>query len=145
MSLIPSSFDPADLVPQRFSSLLDRFFNENVGQLTRLNAFTPSVDVVETPERYELHVAVPGMKREDFKVQLNDGQLVISGERKFEKTEDGKTFHKVETQWGAFSRTFTLPKNVKRDGIVAEYKDGILNVHLPKAEESKQSLGIEVK
>ncbi|MGQ9864074.1 MAG: Hsp20/alpha crystallin family protein [Bacteroidia bacterium] len=135
----------ADLLPERFSNLVDRLFNEAVSNFSRLNTFMPNVDIVETDSAYEIHVAVPGLKKEDFKVEVSEGRLTISGERKFEKEEKGRTYHKVETQYGSFSRYFFLPEDVKAEGITAEYVDGILKVALPKDEKKAVAQRIEVK
>jgi len=136
--------DPFDLAPANISALFDRFFNESARAFNKNAAFVPSVDVLENPTQYELHVAVPGMKKEDFKLALEDNKLTISGERKSEHEEKSATLHKVETQYGSFLRSFTLPNNVNRDGIEAKYEDGLLKVVLPKTEQTKTTTQINV-
>jgi HSP20 family protein len=77
------------------------------------------------------------MKKEDFNLEVKDGTLTLSGERKFEETANGVEYHRVERVTGKFSRSFYLPQTVKHDGIKASYRDGILEVHVPKAEDAK--------
>jgi len=106
--------------------------------------WVPSVDVAEDPERYLIKVEIPEVKREDVKVGVQDGVLTIQGERKQEKEEKGKKFHRIERSYGSFMRSFTLPDDVDAAQILAEFHDGILNVTLPKSESAKPK-AIEVK
>jgi HSP20 family protein len=99
--------------------------------------WTPSVDIAETAEAFEIRAELPDVKKEDVKVTVEDGELRISGERKQEKEEKGKKFHRVERSYGSFMRSFALPENVDDSKLTAEYKDGLLNVRLPKAEKAK--------
>src|SRR5688572_32794908 len=99
--------------------------------------WTPSVDITETAEAFEIKAELPDVKKEDVKVTVEDGELRISGERKQEKEEKGKKFHRVERSYGSFMRSFTLPENVDDARLTADYKDGLLNVRLPKTERSK--------
>jgi HSP20 family protein len=99
--------------------------------------WTPSVDIAETAEAFEIKAELPDVKKEDVKVSVEDGELRISGERKQEKEEKGKKFHRVERSYGSFMRSFTLPENVDDSKLTAEYKDGLLNVRLPKTEKAK--------
>ncbi|MCS6895267.1 MAG: Hsp20/alpha crystallin family protein [Bacteroidia bacterium] len=149
MSSIVRLMDWTESLPERFRTmqeLVERMFNETASNFTRMETFVPRVDVVETEKSYEIHVAAPGMKKEDFKVELTEGRLTVSGERKFQKEEgDKKTYHRVETQYGSFMRSFLLPDDVKVDAISAEYTDGILKLHLPKDEKKAQVARIEVK
>src|SRR5882672_3873406 len=96
MSII--RYNPNDFVPASFSSLVDRFFNES---LTRNGGsiFSPKVDVIENEASYEVHLAVPGMNKEDFKVEVNDNNLTVSGERKFSNERKEKNYRSVETQY----------------------------------------------
>ena len=99
--------------------------------------WTPSVDITETAEAFEIKAELPDVKKEDVKVTVEDGELRISGERKQEKEEKGKKFHRVERSYGSFMRSFTLPENVDDARLTADYKDGLLNVRLPKTERAK--------
>ena len=99
--------------------------------------WAPSVDIAETAEAFEIKAELPDVKKDDVKVTVEDGQLRISGERKQEKDEKGKKFHRVERSYGSFMRSFSLPENVDDSKLSAEYKDGVLNVRLPKTEKAK--------
>jgi len=130
-------------VPASFSGMLDRFFNDSFG--AALKQFNPAVDIAEDEKSYEIHVAVPGVKKQDFKIDLIDGKLTISGERKLEQKKEGKNFHSLETQYGSFSRSFFLPEDVKEDKVEATYEDGLLKLTLRKKEKKVSKASIEVK
>jgi len=106
--------------------------------------WSPTVDIVETPEEFQIKAELPEVKREDVKVSVDGGVLRIEGERKQEKEEKGKKYHRVERSYGTFLRTFTLPDNVNESNVQAEFKDGLLNVRLRKSEKAKPK-SIEVK
>jgi HSP20 family protein len=110
---------------------LDRLFE------SPLTGWAPALDVQEDADNFTIRVEVPGLKREDIGVSLQDGALVISGERKAEKVEDGVEVHRQERFYGKFQRALTLPAPVAADKVKAAYKDGVLTVTLPKAEEAK--------
>lgn len=97
----------------------------------------PPVDILESKDSYLIRAELPGMKKEDFHLELEDGTLTLSGERKFEEPTNGDEYHRVERLAGKFSRSFLVPQAVKHDGIKATYRDGILEVYVPKAEEAK--------
>ncbi len=122
-----------DDMPQTFSSMLDRFFNESVNS-RGLTGFTPHVDACETEKGYEIEVALPGIRKEDISIDFQEGKLTISGERRFEKKEEGRRYQMLETQYGTFSRSFYLPDNVNADKIAAQLQDGVLLVTVPKDE-----------
>jgi HSP20 family protein len=106
--------------------------------------WAPSVDIVETPEEFQIKAELPEVKKEDVKVSVDNGVLRIEGERKQEKEEKGKKYHRIERSYGSFLRTFALPDNVDDSKVQADFKDGILNVRLRKSEKSKPR-SIEVK
>ena len=106
--------------------------------------WAPTVDISETPEEFSIKAELPEVKKEDVKVSVDNGVIRIEGERKQEKEEKGKKFHRVERIYGSFLRTFTLPDNVDESKVQAEFKDGVLNVHLRKADKAKPK-AIEVK
>jgi len=110
---------------------LDRLFESPV------QTWTPALDVQEDKEGFTIRVELPGLKREDIDVSLQDGVLVISGERKAEPLKEDTELHRQERYFGRFSRALTLPTAVAGDNVKAAYKDGILTVTLPKAEEAK--------
>lgn len=94
--------------------------------------WTPPVDIVEDEKEILVKVELPEMKREDVKVVVEDGVLTISGERRMEKEEKNKRYHRIESEYGSFLRSFTLPVATLGDNVSADFKDGILKVHLPK-------------
>lgn len=106
--------------------------------------WAPVVDITETDDEFLIKAELPEVKREEVKVSVENGVLTIQGERKQEKEEKGKKFHRVERYYGSFMRTFTVPDNVDETKVRAEFKDGVLNVHLPKTEKAKPK-AIEVK
>ncbi|WP_200974544.1 Hsp20/alpha crystallin family protein [Echinicola sp. 20G] len=136
-----NNFEPN--YPSSFSGLLDKFFNDSLNG--NVQKFSPSVDVSEDENAYELELAIPGVKKEDFKIDLLDGKLTISGERKQKETKEGKNYHTVQTQYGSFSRSFFLPEDVSHESIEAKYEDGILKVVLPKSEKKVLKSSIQVK
>jgi HSP20 family protein len=104
----------------------------------------PTVDISETDGEYLIKAELPEVKKEDVKVTVEDGVLTLQGERRQEKEEKGKRFHRVERSYGSFVRSFTLPESVDEGAVRAEYKDGMLNLHLPKTEKVKPK-AIDVK
>ncbi len=102
-----------------------------------LRAWAPALDVHEDADSFVIRAELPGLKREDIEVSLQDGALVISGERKTEKVEEGVEVHRQECYYGKFQRALTLSEPVAADKVKADYKDGILTVTLPKTEEAK--------
>ncbi len=97
----------------------------------------PSLDMTESDHALEIRMDVPGVKAKDIDIQLNGNILTIRGQRDEEQEEKGKTYHRIERRTGSFSRVLTLPCAVSQDEVVADYRDGVLNVTLPKSEESK--------
>lgn len=133
MALINYTRPSTDLHSKRFSDILDEFFNESLNY--KNDSFMPSVDISETENNFEVSVALPGMNKDDINVDLENGRLTVSGERKFENEENGKNFHRVESGFGSFSRSFQLPDTIDEESIVAKYQDGILNITIDKSEE----------
>lgn len=99
--------------------------------------WSPRVDVEETAEAIVVHADLPGIDKKDLKVNLENNLLTIRGERKAEREEKGKNYYRSERAFGTFQRTFTVSERVKSDSIKADYKNGVLTVTLPKAEEAK--------
>lgn len=134
-----------DFVPTSFSYLVDRFFNDATGRSGgSAYAFVPKVDIIENEKSFEIHLAVPGMKKEDFKIEFNENRLAVTGERKFTKETDEKYFRSIGTQYGAFKREFALPENVNGEKIEAKYNDGILELVVPKDEKKLLKTTIKV-
>lgn len=134
---------------EEMSDRLNRMFarpaTRTNGKETMIVAdWTPTVDISETDGEYQIKAEIPDVKKEDVKVTLEDGVLTIQGERKQEKEEKGKKYHRVERSYGSFVRSFNLPDLIDEEKVKAEFKDGVLNLHLPKSEKAKPK-AIEVK
>lgn len=100
-------------------------------------AWSPKVDIFENKENLVIEAELPGMKREDVDVSIENNVLTLHGERKFEKKDEGDNYHRVERSYGSFTRSFTLPQTVTAEGATADFKNGILRVQLLKREETK--------
>ena len=120
---------------------IDRLFEAPLAELARgsqiLSGWTPALDVYEDKDFVYVRVEVPGMKKEDIDLSLHDGCLSISGERKSEETFKNAEVYRNERFFGRFQRTVTLPTSVQSEKVKAQYKDGLLTVTFPKAEEAK--------
>ncbi len=114
----------------------NRFFG---GMLQRFSdqSWAPVMDIVESEKDFTVKVELPGMKKEDIKINIENNILSIEGERKTESEEKGKTFHRIERSYGQFYRAVSLPKHVDDAKIKAEFNDGLLTITLPKAETAK--------
>ena len=128
---------------------LNRFFGETPARTTEPDGlffadWAPPVDIEETDKEFLIKAELPDIPKENVKVEMLDGVLTIEGERTQEKEEKGKKFHKVERSYGKFVRQFALPVEVDATKIQAQFKDGMLNVHLPKTAVAKPR-AIEVK
>ena len=106
--------------------------------------WSPTVDISETDGEYLIKAELPEVKKDDVKVTLEDGILTIQGERRREKDEKTTKYHRVERSYGSFVRSFSLPDQVDENGVKAEYRDGMLNLRIPKSEKTKPR-AIEVK
>ncbi len=106
--------------------------------------WSPLVDITEDDKEYLIKAELPEVKKEDVKLTIEDNVLSISGERKYEKEEKGRKYHRMERAYGSFMRSFTLPDDADGSKVSAEYKDGVLKVHVPKSEKAKPK-AIEVK
>jgi HSP20 family protein len=124
-SMFPSSVD-----------MFNEFFNDfNTGDLRKWNA--PAVNISENDKEFKLHLAVPGMKKEDFKIAIEDNMLVVSAETKKENEEKTDRFTRKEFSLSSFTRRFNLPENVDENHINANYENGVMLLNLPKKAESK--------
>jgi HSP20 family protein len=100
-------------------------------------SWSPLVDITETKDDIIVNAEVPGMKKDDIKIVIQDNVLTLKGERQKEKEEKEKKYHRVERSYGTFERSFSLPVSIQVDQVKADYKEGVLTIHLPKAEEAK--------
>lgn len=126
--------------------LFDRFFRRDVWDEEGMvpAEWYPTVDVSENRDEFLINAELPGMKKEDVQVSFANGSLKIEGERTQEKEDKDTNYHRVERSYGKFCRTFQVPTQIKADKISADFKDGVLKIRLPKAEEVKPK-EIEVK
>jgi len=99
--------------------------------------WAPLVDISEDDQEYLIKAELPEVKKEDVKVTAEEGTLTITGERKFAKEEKGKKYHRVERAYGSFERNFSFPDDANPAKVSAEFKDGVLSVHLAKTEKAK--------
>jgi HSP20 family protein len=118
--------------------------NSESKEAISVTQWSPLVDITEDDKEYLVKAEIPEIKKEDIKINVHDDVLTLSGERKYEKEEKGKKYHRVERAYGSFLRSFTLPEDADGSKISAEYKDGMLKLHLPKSEQAKKK-AIEVK
>ena len=126
----------------RFNSLLSEFENRE----SPLSGFTPVVNTREGEYAYHVDADLPGVKKEDIKIDVKDNVITISGERNHKEEVNEKDYHRVETSFGKFERSFTLPKGADSENITASNKDGVLEVVIPKLKsETKKSKKIKVK
>lgn len=100
-------------------------------------AWIPPVDIFETGDSIVIKAELPGISKEDITLEVKENTLSIKGEKKFEKDVKEESYHRVERSYGAFQRAFALPSTVQQDKVKAKFRDGILEVTLPKAEEAK--------
>jgi HSP20 family protein len=122
----------------------DVFHNADEDTTITQSMWSPSVDITETESEYTVNLELPGVKKEDVKVTLENNVISIRGEKKQEKETKDTNLHRVERVYGSFERSFTLPRTVRNDKIDASYQDGVLKIVIPKAEEAKPK-AIEVK
>jgi HSP20 family protein len=132
----------------RTANWLDQFFHDfdrgSFANVRTTPSFVPPVDVVEDESAYVLRAELPGVAREDIKVEVKENRLVLSGKKEaVSRGEEGK-YRYVESRHGEFSRSFELPRNVKADAVEATFKDGALTLRIPKADEAKPK-SIEIR
>jgi HSP20 family protein len=123
-----------DEVNRLFSTNLSRAYDDE--GIAR-GAWNPSVDIYENKDQIVLEAELPGMKREDFDLSIENNVITLRGERRFEKKDEGDNYHRVERSYGSFTRSFTLPQTVQPENVAAEYRNGVLRVKMPKREEVK--------
>ena len=141
--MLVTRFDPF----REIKELENRIFQNYVPANTEkgISAFTPSVNTREGEFAYHIDVDLPGVKKEDIKIDLKDGLLTISGERKLKNEIKEEDYYKVETAFGKFSRSFTLPDDADIENIEASSQDGVLEVVIPKLKKEENTKTIEVK
>lgn len=132
----------SDLWSNRMRRVFDETFNDFLAPLARSEevserAWLPAVDVRENNEALELFAELPGLKREDVSITLENNVLSISGERKFEQEDKDGNYHRIERTYGRFNRSFTVPSNVEAEAVKADFDEGVLHVTLPKSEQAR--------
>lgn len=137
-----SPFSDVDDMPamRHFQDTLNRFFNE-----PNTRPWSPPVDILETENELLLKMDVPDVELKDVDIRLENDTLTIKGDRKFEQQAQSKGYHRIERNYGAFARSFTLPNTVDTEKVHADYKNGVLTVILPKKEIAKpRSIKVEI-
>lgn len=134
---------------EEMSDRLGRLFGTwtrpfDVQEALKVADWAPAIDIQETDKEYLVKVEIPEVKKEDVHITVEDEVLSVTGERKLEKEEKGKKFHRIERSYGTFLRTFTIPMDADGTKIAAEFKDGLLLVKLPKLEKPRPKT-IEIK
>lgn len=139
MSLVKFNHRPA------FNSLFDDFFSNTDALDANYNKYSvPAVNVKETEKEFMIEFAVPGMKKEDFNIELENNKLTISSEQEDRKTEEAEKYTRREFMYSKFQRTFNLPKDIDEKNIAGVYEEGILSITIPKLEESNQTKKITI-
>lgn len=131
-----------DLVRDRFGRLFDEAFSEMLrpiaqGESNLDRTWAPPVDIRETEEHLMLVLDLPGLRKENVNITVENNVLTISGERRFEADQKNETLHRLERAYGAFTRSFTLGPTVQTDKVEASFQDGVLQIRVPKVEASK--------
>ena len=131
-------FDPGrevDSLQSEVNRVFDAFFGNGSG--ARVRRWVPAMDLVETEEELILRADLPGVSGDDVNIEVKDGTLTVSGERRAEHEDGSEGFYRVERAFGSFSRSLSLPRGVDPDGVTADFTDGVLEVRIPKPEERK--------
>ncbi|HEY0630818.1 MAG TPA: Hsp20/alpha crystallin family protein [Thermoleophilaceae bacterium] len=123
--------------PEPLAADFDRLFNTLFDRNQAAQRWVPAMDLVEHDDHFLLRADLPGLAEQDVNIELNDGSLTISGERKAEHTQQERGFYRLERQFGSFSRTLTLPDGIDGEQIKASFTNGVLEVWIPKPEERK--------
>lgn len=131
---------PYGQLSRTVSDVMHSFWKESF----QTSSVYPKTDILEQEHGYELHVVMPGIKKEEIELKVEEQKLFLNAERKFQANE-GVKYHRVESYFGAYQRVFVLPKNVGMEDIQASYENGILNIFIPKKPESTWSQKIQIK
>lgn len=132
---------------ERMTRLFDEFFPRfGRTEVEPFGGWIPPVDIYETPEKVVIEAEVPGVEKDNIKIEYSNGVLTIKGERKLEKEVKEEDYHRLERAYGSFQRSFSIPSTIDPDKINATYKNGVLKIELPKQEKAKpKEIKIEVK
>lgn len=136
----------APVVPSIFSAFERPLLRDWLDGEKEIATYSPRVDVTENKESFVVRAELPGLKKEDVKLSLENNVLTLSGEKRYEEKRDEENYHLRESRYGKFERSFRLTDNIDRSKIAAEYKDGILSITLPKTKEAQpKEIAIQVK
>ena len=135
-------FDPFKEIRELERKLYNNLPVENQNAIS---TFTPSVNTREDEKRYYIEIDLPGVKKEDINIDLNDRVLTISGERKFKEKVKKENYYKIETSFGKFERSFSLPEDADIDNIEAKTENGVLDIFIPKIKKETPKKKIEIK
>ncbi|HVW96756.1 MAG TPA: Hsp20/alpha crystallin family protein [Mucilaginibacter sp.] len=146
MTLVKFANGPKNrVVNPFFGDVFDSILNDSFLS-DKLSSRVPAVNIAETENNFQIDLAAPGLKKEDFKINLDKNVLTVSADKKTENVEEGKKFSKREYSYHSFTRSFTLPEVADDSKIEAEYVDGVLKLSIAKKEEAKiQSREITIK
>lgn len=144
MSRFLTTFDPFKEL-REMEKRFQNAFPSKLSEESSVAGFTPSVNTREGDYAYHVEVDLPGVKKEDIKVEVKDNRVTISGERKAKEEVKQEDYYRVESSYGKFERSFTLPDNVDAENVTATSQDGVLEVVLPKKERNGSGKQIEVK
>ena len=139
-----TKYNPNSYRPTSFGNLLDNFFDDRFQGGTQQVDFVPNVDIVETEKAFEIQMTIPGVKKSDVTISVENDQLSISGERVLETETKERNFHSIENLYGKFHRLFKLPEIVNFEKIDAKQENGVLRIALPKDEKKTAKKLIEV-
>ncbi len=142
-TIVKNALHNRNFVPGTYADLLDSFFKDSFFE-NKNGKFLPTADIAEDEKGYYLIIALPGVSKEEVSIELNEGILSVTGEKKLHK-EEGKKYNSIESNHGAFKRSFKLPENVNAEAIEADYKDGILTITIPKQEGKVVKSTIQIK
>jgi HSP20 family protein len=135
---------PYEQLNRTMSGFMDSFWKESVSNSCTAAIF-PKTDILELENGYELHVVLPGIKKEEIELKVETQKLFLSAERKMAQPAENAKYHRVESYYGVYQRVFVLPKNVGLEDIQASYENGVLNIFIPKKQEAVWSHKIQVK
>ncbi len=132
---------------------MNRLFDETLTRTSRgecediaRGVWSPAVDIYETEESIVLKAELPGIDKKEVSIEVKDNMLILKGERKFEKEIKEENYHRMERAYGSFQRIFTLPNIIKKENVKAKYRDGVLEIALPKIKEAKpKHVNVEVE
>ena len=141
LTRIPQSpfLRPRDPFRGLFDRVFDNFWNDSdfVSDTQAGHTWLPAIDIYESADAFIATADLPGLKKDDIDVSIEDNVLTVSGERKFEESKDTGTFRRVERAYGSFRRSFTLPRGVESAKVKAKFEDGVLRLEIPKSEMAK--------